>query len=200
MTFKLCKALKECLTVSPNLKTLQLNGLPLRERDLIALTKVKLHKLYDLHSHCQHYCFRHCSIMLTKLEWQWILCHILFSHCWKLGFKHNFFLKEENLKMIRRTKILEQKYCDAVLYMKSWTKEALHFSCSRVWQKAPSWKTCLWLTVRSLMRAWRVCSVNLFVLLGNITGDFTRHKFGVFLTLISVGFSHLPKCEVFHKY
>ncbi|XP_030593653.1 centrosomal protein of 78 kDa [Archocentrus centrarchus] len=39
MTLKLCKALRECLTVSPNLKTLQLNGLPLRERDLIALTK-----------------------------------------------------------------------------------------------------------------------------------------------------------------
>ncbi|XP_022620963.1 centrosomal protein of 78 kDa isoform X2 [Seriola dumerili] len=39
MTFKLCKALRECLTVSSNIKTLQLNGLPLRERDLIALTK-----------------------------------------------------------------------------------------------------------------------------------------------------------------
>ncbi|XP_035513526.1 centrosomal protein of 78 kDa [Morone saxatilis] len=39
MTFKLCKALRECLTVSANLKTLQLNGLPLRERDLITLTK-----------------------------------------------------------------------------------------------------------------------------------------------------------------
>ncbi|XP_058491187.1 centrosomal protein of 78 kDa [Solea solea] len=39
MTFKLCKALRECLTISPNLKTLQLNGLPLRERDLIMLTK-----------------------------------------------------------------------------------------------------------------------------------------------------------------
>ncbi|XP_070690241.1 centrosomal protein of 78 kDa [Pempheris klunzingeri] len=39
MTFRLCKALRDCLTVSPNLKTLQLNGLPLRERDLITLTK-----------------------------------------------------------------------------------------------------------------------------------------------------------------
>ncbi|XP_029296648.1 centrosomal protein of 78 kDa [Cottoperca gobio] len=39
MTFKLCKALRECLAVSSNLKTLQLNGLPLRERDLITLTK-----------------------------------------------------------------------------------------------------------------------------------------------------------------
>lgn len=40
-TFKLCKALRECLTISPKLKTLHLNGLPLRERDLIALSKVK---------------------------------------------------------------------------------------------------------------------------------------------------------------
>ncbi|XP_029366194.1 centrosomal protein of 78 kDa [Echeneis naucrates] len=39
MTFKLCQALRECLAVSSNIKTLQLNGLPLRERDLIALTK-----------------------------------------------------------------------------------------------------------------------------------------------------------------
>ncbi|KAM6931366.1 centrosomal protein of 78 kDa [Xenentodon cancila] len=39
MTLKLCKALRECLTVSPNLKTLQLKGLLLRERDLITLTK-----------------------------------------------------------------------------------------------------------------------------------------------------------------
>ncbi|KAF3695620.1 Centrosomal protein of 78 kDa [Channa argus] len=39
LTFKLCKALKECLTVSSNLKTLQLNGLPLRQRDLITLTR-----------------------------------------------------------------------------------------------------------------------------------------------------------------
>ncbi|KAG7240027.1 hypothetical protein INR49_028030 [Caranx melampygus] len=39
MTFKLCKALRDCLSVTSNLKTLQLNGLPLRERDLIVLTK-----------------------------------------------------------------------------------------------------------------------------------------------------------------
>ncbi|XP_019954552.2 centrosomal protein of 78 kDa [Paralichthys olivaceus] len=39
MTLKLCKALRECLIVSPNLKTLHLNRLPLRERDLITLTK-----------------------------------------------------------------------------------------------------------------------------------------------------------------
>lgn len=46
MTFKLCKALRECLTVSSNLKTLQLQGLPLRERDLIILTKVKTGTMY----------------------------------------------------------------------------------------------------------------------------------------------------------
>ncbi|KAM9391391.1 centrosomal protein of 78 kDa [Pholidichthys leucotaenia] len=39
MTLKLCKAIRECLVISPNLKTLQLIGLPLRERDLITLTK-----------------------------------------------------------------------------------------------------------------------------------------------------------------
>ncbi|XP_043916808.1 centrosomal protein of 78 kDa isoform X2 [Protopterus annectens] len=39
ITFRLCKAVRDCLTVSSALKTLELQGLPLRERDLIALTK-----------------------------------------------------------------------------------------------------------------------------------------------------------------
>ncbi|CAL8249210.1 unnamed protein product [Merluccius merluccius] len=39
MTFKLCKALQDCLTASPSLKSLHICGLPLRERDLISLTK-----------------------------------------------------------------------------------------------------------------------------------------------------------------
>ncbi|KAJ8380888.1 hypothetical protein SKAU_G00016660 [Synaphobranchus kaupii] len=39
MTFRLCKAIRDCLSVSPCLQTLRLHGLPLRERDLIALTK-----------------------------------------------------------------------------------------------------------------------------------------------------------------
>ncbi|XP_072289604.1 centrosomal protein of 78 kDa-like [Eucyclogobius newberryi] len=39
MTFKLSKTLRNILNVSPNLKTLQLNSLLLRERDLIVLTK-----------------------------------------------------------------------------------------------------------------------------------------------------------------
>ncbi|XP_035234528.1 centrosomal protein of 78 kDa isoform X1 [Anguilla anguilla] len=39
MTFRLCKAIRDCLSISPCLRTLRLHGLPLRERDLIALTK-----------------------------------------------------------------------------------------------------------------------------------------------------------------
>ncbi|XP_018614473.2 centrosomal protein of 78 kDa [Scleropages formosus] len=39
MTFQLCKAIRECLSISPSLRTLQLYGLPLRPRDLIILTK-----------------------------------------------------------------------------------------------------------------------------------------------------------------
>ncbi|XP_048844543.1 centrosomal protein of 78 kDa isoform X2 [Brienomyrus brachyistius] len=39
MTFRLCKALRDCLTTSPSLRSLQLQGLPLRPRDLIQLTK-----------------------------------------------------------------------------------------------------------------------------------------------------------------
>ncbi|XP_075875633.1 centrosomal protein of 78 kDa isoform X2 [Nelusetta ayraudi] len=39
VTYKLCKALRECLRNSGNLRTLQLNGLPLRDRDLTTLTK-----------------------------------------------------------------------------------------------------------------------------------------------------------------
>ncbi|KAM6954474.1 centrosomal protein of 78 kDa [Aplochiton taeniatus] len=39
LTLKLCRALRECLASSPHLKTLQLKGLPLRERDIVTLTK-----------------------------------------------------------------------------------------------------------------------------------------------------------------
>ncbi|KAI4883148.1 hypothetical protein NFI96_028035, partial [Prochilodus magdalenae] len=39
MTLQLCKAVQTCLCVSSSLKTLQLQGLPLRERDLNILTK-----------------------------------------------------------------------------------------------------------------------------------------------------------------
>lgn len=39
ITYRLCKALKECLGVTPNLTCLELQGLPLRERDLNTLMK-----------------------------------------------------------------------------------------------------------------------------------------------------------------
>uniref|UniRef100_A0A3B1K0P7 Centrosomal protein 78 n=1 Tax=Astyanax mexicanus TaxID=7994 RepID=A0A3B1K0P7_ASTMX len=39
MTLQLCKAVQRCLCASPSLKTLQLHGLPLREKDLNILTK-----------------------------------------------------------------------------------------------------------------------------------------------------------------
>ncbi|KAI0223161.1 Centrosomal protein of 78 kDa [Lamellibrachia satsuma] len=39
ITYRLCKALKECLWVTPALSSLELHGLPLRSRDLTALAK-----------------------------------------------------------------------------------------------------------------------------------------------------------------
>ncbi|XP_077993782.1 centrosomal protein of 78 kDa-like [Glandiceps talaboti] len=39
VTYRLAQSLKECLTVTPSLTILELQGLPLRERDLSALTK-----------------------------------------------------------------------------------------------------------------------------------------------------------------
>lgn len=41
ITYRLCKALKECLSCTPNLACLELQGLPLRERDLQTLIKVR---------------------------------------------------------------------------------------------------------------------------------------------------------------
>ncbi|XP_067839219.1 centrosomal protein of 78 kDa isoform X2 [Heptranchias perlo] len=38
-TIQLCKSIRDCLSVSSALKTLELQGIPLRHRDLIALTK-----------------------------------------------------------------------------------------------------------------------------------------------------------------
>ncbi|XP_010875110.2 centrosomal protein of 78 kDa isoform X2 [Esox lucius] len=63
MTLRLCKALQECLTTSPNLKTLELHGLPLRERDLITLTK-GLAKNVSL----ENLSFAHCPIADEGLE------------------------------------------------------------------------------------------------------------------------------------
>ena len=44
ITYRLCKALRECLGVTPALTCLELQGLPLRERDLNTLMKVDLEK------------------------------------------------------------------------------------------------------------------------------------------------------------
>lgn len=43
LTGQLCKAVKGCLSISDVLKNLELQGLLLRERDLILLTKVRLY-------------------------------------------------------------------------------------------------------------------------------------------------------------
>lgn len=42
ITHRLCKALKECLSNTPNLNCLELQGLPLREVDLQILMKVSI--------------------------------------------------------------------------------------------------------------------------------------------------------------
>lgn len=46
ITYRLCKALKECLSVTPALSCLELQGLPLRERDLTTLIKVSPRSFY----------------------------------------------------------------------------------------------------------------------------------------------------------
>ncbi|XP_058246746.1 centrosomal protein of 78 kDa [Hemibagrus wyckioides] len=63
MTFQLCKAVQKCLSVSHSLKTLQLHGLPLRERDLDMLTK-GLSKSVSL----EHLSLAHCPIADDGLE------------------------------------------------------------------------------------------------------------------------------------
>ncbi len=40
ITYRLCKGLKECLTTSQKLMSIELHGLPLRDRDIAALSKV----------------------------------------------------------------------------------------------------------------------------------------------------------------
>ncbi|ELT95444.1 hypothetical protein CAPTEDRAFT_130202 [Capitella teleta] len=40
ITFRICKSLKECLVGTPTLSCIELQGLPLRERDLQALARV----------------------------------------------------------------------------------------------------------------------------------------------------------------
>ena len=40
ITYRLCKALKECLCITQALTCIELQGLPLRDRDLAAMAKV----------------------------------------------------------------------------------------------------------------------------------------------------------------
>ena len=40
ITYRICKTLKECLAVTPVLSCLEIQGLPLRDRDLTTLMKV----------------------------------------------------------------------------------------------------------------------------------------------------------------
>ncbi|XP_058641665.1 centrosomal protein of 78 kDa isoform X2 [Onychostoma macrolepis] len=63
MTFQLCKAVQKCLCESSSIKTLQLHGLPLREKDLTALTK-GLAKSVSL----EHLSLAHCPIADQGLE------------------------------------------------------------------------------------------------------------------------------------
>ncbi|XP_058506520.1 centrosomal protein of 78 kDa-like [Solea solea] len=69
MTLELCKALRECLTISSNLKTLRLNGLPLNKRDLITLKK-GLEKSMSL----EHLSLANCPISDEGLE---VICKIV---------------------------------------------------------------------------------------------------------------------------
>ncbi|XP_043102023.1 centrosomal protein of 78 kDa [Puntigrus tetrazona] len=63
VTYQLCKSVQKCLCESSSLKTLQLHGLPLRERDLTALTK-GLAKSVSL----EHLSLAHCPIADQGLE------------------------------------------------------------------------------------------------------------------------------------
>ncbi|XP_072537198.1 centrosomal protein of 78 kDa [Salminus brasiliensis] len=63
MTLQLCKAVQKCLCASPSLKTLQLHGLPLREKDLNILTK-GLSKNASL----EHFSLARCPIADAGLE------------------------------------------------------------------------------------------------------------------------------------
>jgi len=40
LTYQLCKAVKDCLSVSDRLREIELEGLPLRPRDIMLLSKV----------------------------------------------------------------------------------------------------------------------------------------------------------------
>jgi centrosomal protein CEP78 len=43
ITYRLCRALKDCLCINQSLTSIELQGIPLRERDVSALAKVYPH-------------------------------------------------------------------------------------------------------------------------------------------------------------
>ena len=51
ITYRLCRAFKECLAVTPALACIEMQGLPLRERDLTALSKVCQNTLHFFLGH-----------------------------------------------------------------------------------------------------------------------------------------------------
>lgn len=55
ITYRLCKALQECLTVTPTLTCVELQGLPLRDRDLTALAKVHNYGQIVLRGKCSRF-------------------------------------------------------------------------------------------------------------------------------------------------
>ena len=63
ITYRLCKSLKECLLVSPILTVIELQGLPLREKDMAALAK-GIHQNRVL----THLSLEHCRIGDAGLE------------------------------------------------------------------------------------------------------------------------------------
>ncbi|KAK7489948.1 hypothetical protein BaRGS_00018813 [Batillaria attramentaria] len=63
ITFRLCKALRDCLSVSPTLMYIELQGLPLRERDIQALMKGVLKN-----STLCHLSMEYCRVGDTGLE------------------------------------------------------------------------------------------------------------------------------------
>ena len=73
ITYRLCKALKECLSVTPTLTCIELQGLPLRDRDLGVLAKVTWHMMTRCKlTRCKHAgqwqaesCEQGCKILLA---------------------------------------------------------------------------------------------------------------------------------------
>lgn len=87
MTLQLCKAVQKCLGVSHSLKTLHLHGLPLSERDLDTLTKVKRdgekarEKCLSTNFHCVHIQTFYFFLLVQGLSKSVSLEHLSLAHC-----------------------------------------------------------------------------------------------------------------------